>query len=376
MIQTCLPRTSPRTAMAATLPFITVVVPVRNEARFLRATLYQLIEQDYDPNRFEVIVADGRSDDGTPDIVREISAVHPNIRLVDNPDRWSSAGRNRAIEAGRGELFVIVDGHCDLANPRYLADVADAFERSGADCLGRPQPLDVTGATPLQRAIAAARSSPLGHQAESFIYSHEERFVPPQSVAVAYRRKVFETIGLFDQRFDACEDVELNHRLAQAGLRCFFTPRVKVHYHPRDTLTGLFRQMARYGRGRARLLCKHPETFSLASFIPGVFLLGLLVGPVLSLLSGWLAAVYVGCLGIYLLGVLVGSAMIAVRTTDRAMLPWVPLVFPTIHLGAGWGSVSEFAVVCWRWFVSRRAAEPVVLQLPQRELPREADRAA
>ena len=80
-----------------------------------------------------------------------------------------------------------------------------------------------------------------------------EGFVPPQSVAIAYRREVFDRIGLFDERFDACEDVEFNQRADEAGLTCFFTPRVAVHYHPRSTLSGLFRQMARYGRGRVRL---------------------------------------------------------------------------------------------------------------------------
>src|SRR5262245_44184627 len=83
----------------APLPFISVVMPVRNEAAFIRGTLYQLLEQDYDPDRFEILVADGRSTDGTAGIVHELMCRHPNIRLLDNPGIWSSAGRNRAIRA-------------------------------------------------------------------------------------------------------------------------------------------------------------------------------------------------------------------------------------------------------------------------------------
>src|SRR5438093_807365 len=167
-------------------PFVSVVVPVRNEVRFLGNTLRQLLAQDYDADRFEVLVADGRSTDGTPDLVRDFQADHPNLYLFDNPQVLASAGRNRAIEAARGDIVVIVDGHCDLANPNYLADLVAAFARSGADCVGRPQPLDVDGAAPLQRAIAAARSSWLGHNPGSHIYSAREGFVPPHSVAVAY----------------------------------------------------------------------------------------------------------------------------------------------------------------------------------------------
>ena len=169
-----------------TPPFITVIVPVRNEERFIVGTLGQLMGQDYPVDRFEVLVIDGRSTDATRALVGGLLADHPNLRLLDNPARLSSAARNVGIRNAQGKLVIVVDGHCQLPSPSYLSNVADAFARSGADCLGRPQPLDVTGATNLQRAIAAARSSRLGHNPASFIYSSDESFVPPQSVAVAY----------------------------------------------------------------------------------------------------------------------------------------------------------------------------------------------
>src|ERR1700736_1335821 len=97
-----------------TLPFISVVVPVRNEARFIRRTLEQLLNQNYAPDRFEVIVSDGASTDATVAIVRDMQAHYSNLRTVDNPGRWSSAGRNAAIRAARGEMVVIVDGHCEV----------------------------------------------------------------------------------------------------------------------------------------------------------------------------------------------------------------------------------------------------------------------
>jgi succinoglycan biosynthesis protein ExoA len=262
-----------------------VIVPVRNEARFIGGTLEQLCRQDYDRERFEIIVADGQSSDATREVVDDWARRHPNVHLVDNPKHWSSAGRNAAIAIAQGEIVVLVDGHCELENPTYLRDLADAFERSGADCVGRPQPLDVTGATALQCAIAVGRASRLGHHPSSHVYSDREGFVPPQSVAIAYRRAVFNIVGLFDERFDACEDVEFNHRVARAGLRCFFTPRLQIRYHPRATLGGLFLQMARYGRGRVRLLRKHPETFSIPGFIPAIWLSAIVFGAIAAFLS-------------------------------------------------------------------------------------------
>jgi polysaccharide deacetylase family protein (PEP-CTERM system associated) len=325
----------------ARLPFISVIVPVRNEARFIGETLRQLLEQRYDADRFEVLVADGGSTDDTWAVVAALQCRHPNLHLLPNPHHWSSAGRNTAIRAARGEIIVLVDGHCELEDAEYLREMASAFERSGADCVGRPQPLDVTGATILQRAIAIARASRLGHHPDSYIYSDCEAMVPPDSVAVAYRRSVFERIGLFDERFDACEDVELNHRAARAGLRCFLTPRVRVHYHPRGSLTGLFRQMVRYGRGRVRLLRKHSDTFSLKSLLPGAFLGGLCVGPQLALAWPMLWFLYGGVLACYALIVLLFSAGLALRERRLALFPWLPLVFPMIHLGAGYGILRE-----------------------------------
>lgn len=322
-------------------PFISVVVPVRNEALFIDQTLNQLLSQNYDKEHYEVLVADGQSTDDTAERVRELQAAHGNLRLLDNPAGWSSAGRNRAVEAARGDIVVVVDGHCELDGPNYLLKLAEAFERSGADCVGRPQPLDGGSTTPLQRAIANARSCLLGHHHESFVYSQAERFVRAKSVAVAYRRAVFDQVGLFDESFDACEDVELNHRVDRAGLRCFFTPSVRVHYQPRATLSGLFHQMHRYGRGRMRLLRKHPETFTLAGFLPAVFTAGVVVGLALAAAAPWFAPVYAGALALYALVLLAVSVVLSWRAREPQQLLWLPAVFAAIHTGAGVGLLHE-----------------------------------
>jgi succinoglycan biosynthesis protein ExoA len=348
-------RTEPTSPPPQRPPFISVIVPVRNEARFIRNTLQQLLHQDYEA--YEILVADGRSTDGTRALVAEHAARFPHLRLLDNPGRLSSAGRNQAVRVARGDILLLVDGHCEVDRVSYLREVADAFGRSGADCVGRPQPLDVSGASTLQRAVAAARSSRLGHHPDSYIYSSVEAFVPPHSVAIAYRRSVFERVGLFDESFDACEDVDFNHRVDRAGLSCFFTPRVAARYVPRASLSGLFRQMVRYGRGRARLCRKHPETFSLRGFAPAAFVAGLLTGPLLALLSPLLAALYAGTLGLYAGVVLVVSLLITLRARRLALLTWLPLVFAAIHIGSGTGILLE-------WAAGRR--RPVEGRLPRR----------
>jgi len=346
-------------AAADTAPLVSVVMPVRNEAPHIERLLAQLVAQRYDPSRFEILVVDGESDDGTPELVAAFAERHPQVRLLRNPRRWSSAARNLGIRAARGAIVVIVDGHCELDGDQFLASLVDAFTRSDADCLGRPQPLDLAGASRFQLAVAAARSSRLGHHPDSYIYASCERYVPASSVATAYRRRVFDQVGLFDERFDACEDVEFNHRVDRAGLRCYFTPRVAVRYQPRATVSGLFRQMVRYGRGRVRLACKHPETLALRTFLPLLFVVGVLAGGPLSWLLPWLGVPYAAALACYALVVLLTAVGIAVGRRDGAMLSWIPLAFAAIHFGAGTGMLLEClragAVGGSRWFGGSRA---------------------
>jgi succinoglycan biosynthesis protein ExoA len=236
---------------------------------------------------------------------------------------------------------LIVDGHCELENRSLLKNVSEAFQSSGADCLGRPQPLDISDATPMQQVIALARSSRLGHHPDSLIYSDREQFAPAHSVAVAYRREVFEKVGYFDESFDACEDVELNHRIDKAGLKCFFTPSIGVQYHPRSSLSGLFKQLVRYGRGRVRLLRKHPETFSLGSFVPALFWLGALFGWIGGLLWSPLWFAYFGVLGIYFAAIFAQAALISIRQRKTRLLFILPPILIIIHLASAAGVLGE-----------------------------------
>jgi succinoglycan biosynthesis protein ExoA len=263
-----------------------------------------------------------------------------NLKLVYNPARYSSAGRNTALRHMTGEYAVIVDGHCHIPDRDYLKNLVEAFETSGADCLGRPQPLDVPDPTPFQAAVAAARASRLGHNPDSDIYSDQPKFVEPQSTAIAYRRSVFYRIGLFDEKFDACEDVELNQRVHDAQMTCYFTPKLKIVYHPRKSWTALFRQLARYGSGRAKLAAKHSGSLTLPALVPPAWVLWLITGALASLavpLFGWL---YFGSIVLYIAAIL-GTTLILARRQRWFVAARLPLVFVGIHLGFAWGFLSE-----------------------------------
>jgi succinoglycan biosynthesis protein ExoA len=321
--------------------FISVIVPVRNESKNIEHTITQLVAQAYDPHRFEILVVDGDSTDDTPQLVEPFVERYPNVRLLHNPKKLSSAARNIGIRESRGDVVLIVDGHCEFEDAHLLEKVADAFIRSGADCLGRPQPQEIAEATPLQRAIALARSSRLGHHPASYVYSNKESFVPAQSVAVAYRREVFDKVGHFDERFDACEDVEFNYRVDRAGLRCFFTPNVSVRYRPRNSLSGLFRQIFRYGRGRVRLVRKHPLLISAGTFAPLVLLIWILF--ILGLSFLYPIAIIAGAITLlgYIAVLIIGAIFVATRNAETRLAPHLFVIWTVIHFAAAFGMLGE-----------------------------------
>jgi succinoglycan biosynthesis protein ExoA len=329
------------------LPFITVVMPVRNEARFIGETLGQLLAQDYPADRHEIIVADGMSDDGTRKIVADLAGQHPQLRLLDNPQRLSSAGRNVGFRSGRGDLFLVVDGHCFIPDGNLLRSVAECFEKSGADCLGRPQPIDPPGLTRFQRAVALARGSKLGHGGDSLIYGEYEGYASPVSNGAAYRREVFEKVGYVDETFDAAEDVEFNYRVEKAGLSCYTSPKLTVRYYPRESLAQLFRQVTRYGRGRYRFLRKHPGAATVNQLIPAGFVGGLIVLLLAALLfcsypiPFWiLGGLYSG----YFL-LLIAQSLLLVPQNGAASLRHVPMILFLVHFGFGYGFLKEAAGV-------------------------------
>jgi cellulose synthase/poly-beta-1,6-N-acetylglucosamine synthase-like glycosyltransferase len=182
----------------------------------------------------------------------------------------------------------------------------------------------------------------LGHGADSTIYNTRyEGPVDPSSAGAMYRRSVFEKIGYYDEGFDACEDVEFNKRVLKAGLKSYTSPGLTIFYRPRDSFSSLWKQMIRYGRGRCRLIRKHPDAFTISQIIPAGFWLWLVAGALVSLLSPLVLWFYGSSLILYVSVVLAYSLSLGWRLGGAHLL-LAPLLYPTIHLGLGAGFLWEF----------------------------------
>lgn len=364
------------------LPFVSVVIPVRNEDAYVGAVLEDLLRQEYPTDRYEILVVDANSTDRTAEIVEQCARkVASRIVRLLNPSGLSSAGRNVGVRHSRGELVVFVDGHCRIFSSTFLLDTVDVLESSGADCLCRPQPLLLPENTPFQNVVARVRASPLGHGLDSTIYGQDlEGFVNPMSSGATYRRRVFDQVGLYDERFDACEDVEFNYRVFRAGYRSYLSPHLTVFYSPRKSLAGLWQQMIRYGRGRFELMRKHPRAASLSQFVPGALVAWVVAG---SLASFWSRATAL-VLGITLLAycamVLLFSAGLGMRYGWRHFMV-APAVYLTIHFGLGsglWAQAGHLALGPLKRLrgEARKSGQPATPVAAPRQRPTRAAREA
>jgi succinoglycan biosynthesis protein ExoA len=331
----------PRLADDCSLPFISVIIPVLRELKGLKLLIPDLLRQNYPSKRWEIIVADGGDVAATQTLVARFEQANgARIRVLRNHGVRSSAGRNIGIAASAGEIIVFVDGHCRVRNSSFLSVTAQLFQKSDLDCLCRPQPLIGSPNDSMSANIAEVRRSSFGHGRGSMIYDLAFAGVSdPRSSGASYRRSVFDRVGLYDENFDACEDVELNVRVRLSGMLSYSDPRLAVEYEARKSIGALAKQMMRYGRGRIRLARKHNSERSLSSMAP-LFLCVLLALPCLAFKSNVVVSILALPALFYTL-LVVGASLQLILRTRRVKLAWALLLYPVIHLGLGIGMIME-----------------------------------
>lgn len=309
---------------------VTVIMPVRNEERFIARSLGAVLQQDYPAERIEVLIADGMSDDATQATIRSLPGAE-RVRVIPNPDLIQSAGMNRAILQAKGEIIVRVDGHTVIA-PDYVRQCVQALTETGADNVGGA--MDPVGVTPMGKAIAAAGKSPFAVPT-AFHVSRMPQYTDTVYMG-AWRREVFDRAGLYDETFKINEDYELNYRIRKAGGKIYFTPEIRSQYYGRQTLDALAKQYFRYGVGKTRTLRAHPASLKPRQLVAPLFVLGLVVGALLSLFSPLFTLVWLA--GIVLYSII--NAVFSLRaapTGESGVLLRIPVVFLTIHLSWGIG---------------------------------------
>jgi glycosyltransferase involved in cell wall biosynthesis len=313
-------------------PGVSVVVPCRNERDHIEICIRSILAQEPPPGGFEVIVADGMSDDGTRDVLTRLAKDDPRLHIVENPGCIVSTGLNAAISASRGEIIVRMDAHTEYA-PDYVRQCLTVLRETGADNVGGPARTMATNY--VQSAICAAYRSPFSVGGARFHNTEYEGYVDTVTYG-CWPREVFDRIGLFDEELVRNQDDEFNFRLTRAGGKIWQSLRIRSWYEPRESLRALFRQYTQYGYWKVRVIQKHRLPASLRHLVPGCFVLSLVMLPIGSLwwpLATW---TWLGLIVTYFACNLIASFLTAAGKGWK-LFPLLPFVFACYHFGYGFG---------------------------------------
>jgi len=320
-------------------PFITIITPVRNEGKFIEKYLQSIINQDYDEGSYEVLIIDGMSEDDSREIVARYQRNNHNIKLLQNPQKITPTALNIGITSARGDIIIRIDGHV-IVEKDYLRQCIKYLNSTNADCVGGQ--IESVNDTVRGKAIALAMSSPFGVGNARFRTSGKEGFVDTLAFG-AYRKQIFEELGLFDEELIRSQDDELNYRLRKAGKKIFFTPNIKAYYFPRSNLKALWSQYFQYGFWKVRVLQKHFSMMQPRQFVPPVFV-SVMGG---SALGGFFSKVafqvFMFIAALYLMLSIIFSLKIAITKKKILYSPLLPVIFAILHISYGcgfiWGAI-------------------------------------
>lgn len=317
------------------VPGVSVVLPVRDEERHLRAAVARVLAQRYD-GPLEVVLAVGPSRDRTLEIAEGIARSDARVRVVHNPTGLTPAGLNLAVAAARHDVVVRVDGHSEIPDG-YVRDCVRILGETGAANVGgRMVPV---GVTPFQRAVAHAMSSRLGIGSEKF-HTGGSAGPAPTVYLGCFRRDALERVGGFDERFVRAQDWELNHRLRGSGETVWFDPSLAVTYRPRDSWGALVRQFYRTGQWRRHVVRTYPGTASARYLAPPAAVLAVLVGSASAVVgvAADRAVLTLGALApLGYVAVVLGGALLTARRIPWSVRARLPVVVATMHMSWGAG---------------------------------------
>jgi len=320
------------------LPLVSAIIAMRNEEAFIGKCLTSLANQDYSAELLEILVIDGRSTDRSREIVSAMQENLRNLQLLDNEKKISPVAFNIGIDNAGGEVLTIISAHCYLASD-YVSRCVEYLHKTGADCVGGP--IETTGEDHTSKAIALAMSSPFGVGDALFRYSQQEQYVDTLAFG-AYRREVFDRVGLFDEELVGNEDDEFNYRLRSYGGKLFLTPAIKSFYYGRTSLRAVCTQYLRYGFGKVRVAHKHPTLVRFRHLIPALFVASLMVTALLGIVRPLFALLF----ALIVLSYLSLSVLFSLRmASDKGWryLPLLPLTFACLHLAYGTGFLLGLA---------------------------------
>ena len=316
---------------------VSVICPIYNEEKYITKCIESVLEQDYPTEDLEILFVDGLSTDKTRKIVSDYAKRYNQIRLLDNPHRIVPYAMNIGIKAAKGDIIIRLDGHVEYPTNyiskcvHYLMTLPNA-ENVGGVCQTLP-----CNERNISQAIAIALSTGFGMGNSSFrIGSKEIRKVDTVPFG-CFRKSLFERVGYYDYELVRNQDDELNGRIIKNGGTIYLIPEIKTKYFSRDKICKIRRMFYQYGLYKPLVNKKLGSPATARQFVPLLFLLGIVLGGILSAFSIYIMYIYFAVLALYLaIGLFIGCKY-AVKYRRPMLTLLMPYVFANVHLSYGYG---------------------------------------
>jgi succinoglycan biosynthesis protein ExoA len=327
-------------------PFVTVILPIRNEAQYIERSLDAVLNQDYPDACLEVLIADGMSTDQTRQIIENLATQYPQIKVkvLDNESQIVPTGMNLALQQAKGEIIIRVDGHCFIA-PDYVRMCVNHIKNEGIDGVGGS--IETVGETPIAAAIAIGMSSPFGVGNSAFRIKSGKNVLTDTVPFPAYSYQIIERVGMYDEELIRNQDDEYNYRIRGMGGRILLADDVRSTYFSRSSYIHLWQQYFQYGFWKVRILQKHPRQMKVRQLIPPAFVLALFVSLFLFLSHNLRPLSFIVPL-FYLTANLIASLITASKHGWRHLL-YLPVTFTILHLSYGLGFFAGLNKFRNRW---------------------------
>lgn len=321
---------------------VSILLPCRNEEKFISTVIENIIHQDYDSSRIEFLIIDGMSDDGTRSVIEKYQKHFSFIHLVDNSNRTVPHALNLGIKNSTGEIIVRMDAHA-VYPPNYISTLVYYLGKLGADNVGGVWETLPSSNTKVAKSIAIALSTPFGvGNAEYRIrYNISREYVEVDTVPFGcYRREVFDRIGLFDEDLTRNQDNEFNERLKMNGGKIYLIPYLKVQYFARDSYIKLFKMQFQYGYFGPLVDLKLKRPTRIRRYVPTIFVLSIILPLFLIPVDTRFGLVSAISLGLYILASVFFSLHELYRRKNISIFPFLAYAYLVSHISYGVGYIA------------------------------------
>jgi succinoglycan biosynthesis protein ExoA len=331
-------------APAESLPYVTVVVPCRNEENHIARCLESILANDYPKDRMEILVLDAMSSDRTREIVKSFCERYPMIRLVDNPEKHIPVALNLGIRNARGSTIIKMDAHSTYQT-NHISLCVGYQEKCGAENVGGVWKMRPGSDTAVARAIALALGHRFGSGNANIKVGVKKPTWSDTAAFGCFKKELFSHVGFFDERLLSSSDIDMNKRIRAAGGKILLVPEIVINYCADSSLRSFWRHNFADGVWATYVLKFRSKGWSWRHWVPLGFVVSILLPLLLSLIYPKLLWLSVLSAGTYLISSLLVSVQIWCRQEDPRLLFLLPLIFGIRHIAHGLGALFGVGLV-------------------------------